>query len=78
MNTLLFTTDRNTHIKIVVVALVAAIAVAAIGINAHLAETTQLSLPSRALASANETPGMAKVMVRKAEQRPAGGVIMVE
>ena len=35
MNTLLSTADRNTHIKIVVVALVAAIAVAAVGINAR-------------------------------------------
>ena len=38
MNASLFAADRNTHIKIVVIALVAAIAIAIVGIKMHSAE----------------------------------------
>jgi len=36
MNTSLWSAGRNTHLKIVVVSLIASIAVVAVGINAHL------------------------------------------
>lgn len=36
MNTSIFTADRDTHIRIVIVALVAAIAVTTVAINARL------------------------------------------
>jgi hypothetical protein len=42
MNSSLFTCDRSTHLKIVVVSLVAAIVVALVGINARVSETSNL------------------------------------
>jgi hypothetical protein len=39
MNHSLLSADRNTHVKIVAVALVAAIGLVAVGITAHLAGT---------------------------------------
>jgi hypothetical protein len=38
MNTSMFTADRTTHLKIVIVALLAAILVAGIGVTAKLAD----------------------------------------
>ena len=46
MNASLFTADHKTHIKIVVVPLVAAIVIAVAGIKAHVANTTPVSLPT--------------------------------
>jgi hypothetical protein len=39
--------DRNTHVKIVVVALVAAIAVVFVGITARVTDTSSLSAQAR-------------------------------
>jgi hypothetical protein len=47
MNTSLFTADRDTHIKIVVVALVAAIAVATVAINARLPDSGSVTAHGR-------------------------------
>ena len=43
MNFSLFTCDRTTHLKIVVVALVAAIVIAVVGINAHISDASGLT-----------------------------------
>ena len=43
MSASLFDADRNTHLKIVVIALIAAIAVAIVGIKAHVANTKSLA-----------------------------------
>ena len=43
MNASLFTADYNTHIKIVVVALISAIAIAVVGIKAHVANLGPVS-----------------------------------
>lgn len=48
MNTSLFTADRDTHIKIVIVALVAAIAVSTVAINARLAHPGAATAHGRA------------------------------
>ncbi len=45
MSALLFTADHSTYIKIVAVALIAAIAIAVIGIKTHVANTISVSLP---------------------------------
>lgn len=46
MSASLFTAGHNTYIKIVAVALIAAIAIAIIGIKTHVANTTSVSLPT--------------------------------
>ncbi len=40
MNTSLFTADRGTHVKIVVIALVAAFVVATVAVNARISDPT--------------------------------------
>jgi hypothetical protein len=44
MNHSLHSADRGTHLKVVAVALVAAIAVVAVGISARVAETTSATV----------------------------------
>jgi hypothetical protein len=43
MNSSLWSADRTTHLKIVAVSLIAAIAVLAVGINARIAETSSVA-----------------------------------
>jgi hypothetical protein len=43
MNSSLWTADRNTHLKIVAISLVAAIAIMAVGINARNSDTTSVT-----------------------------------
>lgn len=47
MNTSLFTADRDTHIKIVIVAIIAAIAVTTISINARIPDPGSVSARAR-------------------------------
>ena len=47
MNTSLFTADRDTHVKIVIVALVAAIAVTTVAINARLPNPVAVTVHGR-------------------------------
>jgi len=47
MNTSLFTADRDTHIKIVVVALVAAIVVGMVGVTARVPDASSLAARGR-------------------------------
>ncbi len=48
MNHSFYSADRTTHLKIVIVALVAAIGVAGLGISAHLANDDGLTQTARA------------------------------
>jgi hypothetical protein len=50
MNCSFFTCDRNTHLKIVVVALIAAFVVAVAGINARVIDTGGLSAGAKTTA----------------------------
>lgn len=45
MNSSLWSADGTTHIKIVVISLIAAIVVAAVGINAHVSDPRQAAAP---------------------------------
>lgn len=47
MNHSFYSADRTTHLKIVVVALVAAIGVAGLGISARLSDTTGMTQTAR-------------------------------
>ena len=47
MNASLFTADRATHVKIVIVALLAAIAVATVSINARISDPGSLTARAR-------------------------------
>jgi hypothetical protein len=47
MNSSLFTCDRNTHLKIVAVALVAAIVLAVSGIRAHIGDAGGLTASAK-------------------------------